>query len=206
MPSVPRQTGTPPSVPSTASTRTPSSRAPCCAPCYAHAAADPPKRRPWVADFHAPVQADMALSAPRVVHRRGELQVVAPVVPVRRRGRRGRTHGQRASHRYRRDRRHRSDSYRSFFGHALEAGASSSACLSQESGIGAQGRHSASNQAAPRPDRVGAGTQLVFVHGAHVGFRRAACSSALGPPDRADRGDRAQVLDQHPVDGESALA
>jgi hypothetical protein len=32
------------------------------------------------------------------------------------------------------------------------------------------------------------------------------CSSALGPPDRADRGDRAQVLDQHPVDGESALA
>jgi hypothetical protein len=34
----------------------------------------------------------------------------------------------------------------------------------------------------------------------------AASSSALGPPDRADRGDRAQVLDQHPVDGESALA
>src|SRR3954451_2623459 len=32
------------------------------------------------------------------------------------------------------------------------------------------------------------------------------CSSALGPPDRAHRGDRAQVLDQHPVDGESALA
>ena len=32
------------------------------------------------------------------------------------------------------------------------------------------------------------------------------CSSALGPPHRADRGDRAQVLDQHPVDGESALA
>src|SRR5688572_32962745 len=32
------------------------------------------------------------------------------------------------------------------------------------------------------------------------------CSSALGPPDRADRGDRAQVLDQHPVDGEPALA
>jgi transposase len=32
------------------------------------------------------------------------------------------------------------------------------------------------------------------------------CSSALGPPDCADRGDRAQVLDQHPVDGESALA
>jgi hypothetical protein len=32
------------------------------------------------------------------------------------------------------------------------------------------------------------------------------CSSALGSPDRADRGDRAQVLDQQPVDGESALA
>ena len=32
------------------------------------------------------------------------------------------------------------------------------------------------------------------------------CSSALGPPHRADRGDRAQVLDQHPVDGESTLA
>ena len=32
------------------------------------------------------------------------------------------------------------------------------------------------------------------------------CSSALGPPHRADRGDRAQVLDQLPVDGESALA
>src|ERR671922_464975 len=32
------------------------------------------------------------------------------------------------------------------------------------------------------------------------------CSSALGPPHRADRGDRAQVLDQDPVDGESALA
>jgi hypothetical protein len=32
------------------------------------------------------------------------------------------------------------------------------------------------------------------------------CSSALRPPHRADRGDRAQVLDQHPVDGESALA
>jgi len=32
------------------------------------------------------------------------------------------------------------------------------------------------------------------------------CSSALGPPHRADRGDRAQVLDQHAVDGESALA
>jgi hypothetical protein len=31
-------------------------------------------------------------------------------------------------------------------------------------------------------------------------------SSALGPPDRADRGDRTQVLDQHPVDGEPALA
>jgi Family of unknown function (DUF6544) len=29
---------------------------------------------------------------------------------------------------------------------------------------------------------------------------------ALGPPHHADRGDRAQVLDQHPVDGESALA
>ncbi len=29
---------------------------------------------------------------------------------------------------------------------------------------------------------------------------------ALGPPDHADRGDRAQVLDQHPVDGESDLA
>src|SRR5215204_4632271 len=28
-------------------------------------------------------------------------------------------------------------------------------------------------------------------------------SSALGPPHCADRGDRAQVLDQHPVDGES---
>src|ERR687898_866071 len=35
---------------------------------------------------------------------------------------------------------------------------------------------------------------------------RGACSSTLGPPDRADRGDRAQVLDQHPVHGESALA
>jgi hypothetical protein len=34
---------------------------------------------------------------------------------------------------------------------------------------------------------------------------RGPCSSAL-PADRADRGDRAQVLDQHPVDGESALA
>src|SRR3954471_22985088 len=32
------------------------------------------------------------------------------------------------------------------------------------------------------------------------------CLSAPGPPDRADRGDRAQVLDQHLVDGESALA
>ena len=32
------------------------------------------------------------------------------------------------------------------------------------------------------------------------------CSSALRPPDRADRGHRAQVLDQHRVDGESALA
>jgi hypothetical protein len=32
------------------------------------------------------------------------------------------------------------------------------------------------------------------------------CSSALRPPHRADRGDRAQVLDQHPVDGESTLA
>ena len=32
------------------------------------------------------------------------------------------------------------------------------------------------------------------------------CSSALGPPDHADRGDRAQVLDQNPVDGESPLA
>ena len=32
------------------------------------------------------------------------------------------------------------------------------------------------------------------------------CSSALGLAHRADRGDRAQVLDQHPVDGESALA
>ena len=32
------------------------------------------------------------------------------------------------------------------------------------------------------------------------------CSSALGPPNRADRGERAQVLDQHPVDGASALA
>ena len=31
-------------------------------------------------------------------------------------------------------------------------------------------------------------------------------SSALGPPNRADRGDRAQVLDQDSVDGESALA
>jgi hypothetical protein len=31
-------------------------------------------------------------------------------------------------------------------------------------------------------------------------------SSALGPPHRADRGNRAQVLDQHPVGGESALA
>src|SRR5919109_1332370 len=30
---------------------------------------------------------------------------------------------------------------------------------------------------------------------------RGPCSSALGPPHRADRGDRAQVLDQHPVDG-----
>jgi hypothetical protein len=36
--------------------------------------------------------------------------------------------------------------------------------------------------------------------------RSAPCSSALGPPHRADCGDRAQVLDQHPVDGESALA
>ena len=34
----------------------------------------------------------------------------------------------------------------------------------------------------------------------------APCSSALGLPDRADCGDRAQVLDQHTVDGESALA
>jgi hypothetical protein len=32
------------------------------------------------------------------------------------------------------------------------------------------------------------------------------CSSALRPPHCADRWDRAQVLDQHPVDGESALA
>ena len=31
-------------------------------------------------------------------------------------------------------------------------------------------------------------------------------SYTVRPPDRADRGDRAQVLDQHPVDGESALA
>src|ERR671926_134738 len=31
------------------------------------------------------------------------------------------------------------------------------------------------------------------------------CSSALGAPDRADGGGRAQILDQHPVDGESAL-
>ena len=31
-------------------------------------------------------------------------------------------------------------------------------------------------------------------------------SAELGPPDRANRGDRAQVLDQHPVDGESARA
>ena len=29
---------------------------------------------------------------------------------------------------------------------------------------------------------------------------------SVGPPDHADRGDRAQVRDQHPVDGESAVA
>ena len=31
------------------------------------------------------------------------------------------------------------------------------------------------------------------------------CSPAQRPPDRADRGDRAQLLDQHSFDGESAL-
>jgi len=36
--------------------------------------------------------------------------------------------------------------------------------------------------------------------------RSGPCSYAVRPPDRADRGDWAQVLDQHPVDGESALA
>ena len=43
MPSVPKRTGTPPSAPLIASIRTPCSRALCCAPCYAPAAADPPK-------------------------------------------------------------------------------------------------------------------------------------------------------------------
>ncbi len=32
------------------------------------------------------------------------------------------------------------------------------------------------------------------------------CSSAVRPAHGADRGDRAQVLDQDPVDGESAFA
>src|SRR5262249_29832512 len=36
--------------------------------------------------------------------------------------------------------------------------------------------------------------------------RCAPCSSAPRPPERADGGDRAQILDQHPVDRESTLA
>jgi hypothetical protein len=31
-------------------------------------------------------------------------------------------------------------------------------------------------------------------------------ATLLGPPHHADRGNRVQVLDQHPVDGESPLA
>jgi putative polyketide hydroxylase len=46
----------------------------------------------------------------------------------------------------------------------------------------------------------------LLVRPSGVPARCGPCSSALGPPHRADRGDRAQVLDQHPVDGESALA
>src|SRR5262245_32993378 len=38
------------------------------------------------------------------------------------------------------------------------------------------------------------------------GRHDARCSSPLRPPHHADRGDRAHVLDQHSVDGESALA
>src|SRR3954451_14888150 len=52
--------------------------------------------------------------------------------------------------------------------------------------------------------RLRASPQVRTLAGA--GWAATACSSALGPPDRAARGDRAQVLDQNPVDDEPALA
>src|SRR5687768_11359247 len=60
----------------------------------------------------------------------------------------------------------------------------------------------ASGRLLPHASESGAGSRI---HG-NATPCCGPCSSALGPPDRADRGDRAQVLDQHTVDGEPALA
>src|SRR3954454_10408618 len=71
----------------------------------------------------------------------------------------------------------------------------------------AGGRKVASSNLAAPTKQAFARSQLPLPRDSEVRWRCCGpCSPALGPPDHADRGDRAQVLDQHAVDGESALA
>jgi hypothetical protein len=75
--------------------------------------------------------------------------------------------------------------------------------IPQETSPGVRGSAPFARKQAHRPPSVGSLRDRLH---AIAEVRCAPCSSALRPPHHADRGDRAQVLDQHPVDGESALA